>query len=90
MKKIIQFVKEAISELGKVTWPTRLTALRFTVGVLIVSTIFALFIGVIDIGLSKGMESLLSWANSRQTIPDSSQSVQVQPGDIQVDTTPLP
>lgn len=90
MKKIIQFVKEAILELGKVTWPTRMTALRFTVGVLIVSLLFALFIGVIDIGLSKGIESLLSWAGSRQSATtNTSQQVQVQPGDIQVDTTPV-
>lgn len=89
MKKIIQFIKEAIVELGKVTWPTRTTAIRFTVGVLIISAIFALFIGVVDIGLSRGMEALISWAGSRQATPSSSQSVQVQPGDIQVDTTPV-
>ncbi|MBU1092666.1 preprotein translocase subunit SecE, partial [Patescibacteria group bacterium] len=87
-KKIIQFIKEAIVELGKVTWPTRLTAIRFTIGVIIISAIFALFIGVVDIGLSRGVEALISWAGSRQVAPSSSQSVQVQPGDIQVETTP--
>ena len=72
MKKIIKFVKEAIMELGKVTWPTRLTALRFTLGVLVVSAVFALFIGLIDIGLSKGIAGLLAWVSERQASSSAS------------------
>ncbi|MFH0912182.1 MAG: preprotein translocase subunit SecE [Patescibacteria group bacterium] len=91
MKNIIQFIKEAIHELGKVTWPTRRDVLRMTVGVLIFSAAFALFIGLVDIGISKGMEGALAWLAQRSQSSASSASsspIQIQPGDIQVDTTP--
>ena len=45
MKKIVRFVKEAITELGKVTWPTRATVIRLTIGVIVVSIMFAIFVG---------------------------------------------
>ncbi|MFA5967172.1 MAG: preprotein translocase subunit SecE [Patescibacteria group bacterium] len=91
MKKIIQFVKEAVQELRKVVWPTRLRVFRLTVGVILVSAAFALFIGLVDIGITKGIEGLLAWVAERQGTQTSDQGtspIQIQPGDIQVDTTP--
>ena len=91
MKKIIQFVKEAIQELRKVVWPTRVRVLRLTVGVILISAAFALFIGLVDVGLTKGIEGLLAWVGQRQAAPSDNQAtspIQIQPGDIQVDTTP--
>lgn len=90
MKTIIKFVKEAIRELGKVTWPTRPAVVRLTLGVLIVSIIFAIFVGLVDLGLTKGLRSLLSLAPSNQsttsTIP---QSIDITSDDIQVETIPV-
>lgn len=91
MKTIIKFVKEALQELRKVTWPTRQAALRMTLGVIIISTLFAVVIGIVDIGLTKGMEGLLAWIAQRQSSEQSSSTspIQIDPGDIQVDTTPV-
>jgi len=92
VKKIIKFVKESLQELAKVTWPTRATVLRLTVGVVVVSILFALFIGVIDLGITNGLRGLLTFvaqhSTSQQTGGVSSQPIQINPGDIQVDTTP--
>lgn len=89
MKSIIKFIKEAILELSKVAWPTRNRVIRMTIGVLLISAAFALFIGLVDIGLSKGIASLLSFVESRQATSSTSNSpIQVNPGDIQVDSTP--
>jgi len=89
MKKITQFIKEAIQELRKVAWPTRQQVLRLTVGVILVSAAFALFIGLVDIGLTKGVEFLLTWVAGRSSTSQQSNStspIQVQPGDVQVET----
>ena len=91
MKKIIKFVKESLQELAKVTWPTRSTVLRLTVGVIVVSILFALFIGVIDLGLTNGLRGLLALFSKNTTSQQggvSSQPIQINPGDIQVETTP--
>ncbi len=91
MKGIVKFIKEAIQELKKVTWPTRQTALKMTIGVIIISAAFALFIGAVDIGLTKGLETMLAFiAEHKQSATQTSTSspLQVNPGDIQVETTP--
>jgi preprotein translocase subunit SecE len=53
------FVKETIEELHKVTWPTRDQVVRLTVTIIIVSTIVGIFIGSVDFGLTKVVESFL-------------------------------
>ena len=44
----VRFTQEAWQELSKVTWPTRETVIRFTVLVLIISTIIAVYIFAVD------------------------------------------
>ena len=44
---------EIISELRKVTWPSRQEATRLTVLVLVVSIVIGAILGVIDIGFSR-------------------------------------
>ena len=95
MKKVIQFVKEAVRELQKVTWPTRTGVFRMTVGVILISAAFAIFIGLVDIGLTKGIEGLLTLvAEWRQTVQQNSTQtgspIEVQPGNIQVETNTTP
>lgn len=89
----ITFVKEAIQELKKVTWPTRTAVLRMTIGVMIISALFAVFIGIVDIGLTKGIESMLAWVGQLQQSQqqsDQTSPIQIQPGDIQVETNTTP
>ncbi len=47
-----------ISELKKVTWPTRQETIRLTVIVLLISLIIGLYVGIIDILLAKILETL--------------------------------
>lgn len=46
-----QFIKEVISELRKVNWPTREETIKLTVVVIAISVIVALFIGSLDAAL---------------------------------------
>lgn len=48
----IQFLREVKIELKKVVWPTRKQTIGSTVVVLILTMIIALFLGLIDMGLS--------------------------------------
>lgn len=45
---IVRFAQEAWQELSKVTWPTRELVVRFTVLVLIISAVVALYIFGVD------------------------------------------
>jgi len=53
IQKPLNFIKEAKIELGKVAWSTRQELMSSTVVVISVTAIMAVFIGVIDIILSK-------------------------------------
>lgn len=88
MNVVTKFVKEAIRELGKVTWPTRSQVLRLTIGVVIISALFAVFVGLIDFGITRSLRGLLISIGQRQieTQPASGQPIQIQPGDIEVET----
>jgi len=44
-----QFIKETITELKKVNWPTRQETIKLTVVVIAVSVIVGAFIGTLDI-----------------------------------------
>ena len=58
MSKIVTFVKEAYQELVyKVTWPKYSDLQNSSILVLVASLIFALLIGVIDLGF----ENALRW-----------------------------
>ena len=49
----IRFFGEVISELRKVTWPTRQETTRLTILVLVVSIAIGIFLGIIDIFFSR-------------------------------------
>ena len=51
--KPVNFIKEVRAELGKVAWSTRQELLASTVVVIVVTAALGLFIGVLDIFLSK-------------------------------------
>ncbi len=44
-----KFFSEVVSELSKVTWPTRAEATRLTAAVIVISLAVGLFIGGLDI-----------------------------------------
>ena len=51
--KAIQFLSEVRSEVKKVTWPTKKEAMGGTAVVLVVVFIMAVFLGLVDLLLSK-------------------------------------
>jgi preprotein translocase subunit SecE len=53
IKKPINFIKEVRAELGKVAWSTRQELMGSTIVVIVTTAIMGLFIGLIDITLSK-------------------------------------
>ncbi|MEW6557373.1 MAG: preprotein translocase subunit SecE [Elusimicrobiota bacterium] len=59
IQKMIQFVKEAIEELKKVTWLGRKEVLASTVVIAILIIIVAIFIGLVDFILSMVVRWLL-------------------------------
>lgn len=53
ISKPVNFLKEVKVELGKVAWSTRQELLSSTVVVIVTTAIIAVFIGLIDLALSK-------------------------------------
>jgi preprotein translocase subunit SecE len=60
LEKVVQFLREVKVELRKVTWPSRKQTVGSTVVVIVLVMIISLFLGVVDIGLSKLAQWLLS------------------------------
>jgi len=54
-----RFITESISELKKVTWPTRQDARNLTTLVIIVSIAVGLILAAIDLGFSRLMNVIL-------------------------------
>ncbi|OGP63838.1 MAG: preprotein translocase subunit SecE [Deltaproteobacteria bacterium RBG_13_53_10] len=59
-----QFLREVKTELKKVTWPSRKDTLSGTAVVLVAVFIIALFLGIVDSGLSRLIKELLKGAGS--------------------------
>jgi len=53
VQKPINFLKEVKGELGKVVWSTRQELIDSTIVVIVITVAMSLFIGLIDILLSK-------------------------------------
>jgi preprotein translocase subunit SecE len=58
--KAIQFLLEVRGEVKKVTWPSKKEAMGGTAVVLVVVLIMAVFLGLVDVLLSKIIEALLN------------------------------
>jgi len=48
-----RFIGEAISELRRVTWPSRQETMRLTIMVIIIAAVVGLFLGLIDLFFSR-------------------------------------
>jgi preprotein translocase subunit SecE len=59
-----QFLREVKTELKKVTWPSRKDTLSGTLVVLVAVFIIAIFLGIVDSGLSSLVKQLLKRAAS--------------------------
>jgi len=59
LEKVKQFLKEVKTELKKVVWPTRKDTIASTSVVLILVIIIALYLGLVDFGLSRIIRLIL-------------------------------
>ena len=59
-KESQQFLREVKTEMKKVSWPTRKDTINSTSVVLITVLLVAIFLGLIDLGLSKIIGLLLT------------------------------
>lgn len=55
--RFTKFLREARSELRKVTWPSRKELTTYTIVVLVVTSIVGLFLGIVDLVVSQ----LIGW-----------------------------
>lgn len=54
-----RFVGETISELRRVTWPSRQETVRLTIMVISVAGVIGLFLGMVDLGFGELMDRIL-------------------------------
>ena len=55
-----QYLKDSKGEMKKVTWPSRKATLGLTWVVLVVVLVISLYLGVVDLGLSKLIKLILA------------------------------
>ena len=60
MKKIVQFFRESVSELKKVSWPSHDEVVSSTKVVVVSVVIFAAILGLVDFLLVTGIDKLFS------------------------------
>ncbi len=60
IKELVQFFEESKVEIKKVVWPTRKETITTCVAVLVVSVVIAIYLGIVDLALSKAVEAILS------------------------------
>ena len=58
--RAIKYLLDSYEELKKVSWPTRKQLIRDTLIVVVSSAVITAFIAVVDLGLSKVLEFLVS------------------------------
>ncbi len=58
--KLTNYLKASRDDLRKVTWPTRQTVIRDTLVVIGFSVGLAVFFGVVDYGLTKGLAYIIT------------------------------
>lgn len=59
IEKVKQFLKEVKTELKKVVWPTRKDTIASTTVVVIIVIIIAIFLGLVDLGLTRVIRLIL-------------------------------
>jgi len=58
-EKLINFFREVVKEMEKVTWPTREELMESTKVVVLVSLIISLFTWVVDLAVSEALKAIL-------------------------------
>lgn len=86
---IVNYIRDSISELHKVSWPTRRQAVRIAVIVLGVTFATALVLGFFDAGLTWINNRLFDFAATHKLTPEVTTNNTVTSEPITVETTPV-
>lgn len=91
---IVDYLRSAQAELKKVSWPSKKDTIRYSVLVIAISVIVAVFFAVLDTGLAAGVTKILSNRNApaiptAPVVPDTS-SIQVTPEVTPITPTSTP
>ncbi|NJB69527.1 preprotein translocase subunit SecE [Desulfobaculum xiamenense] len=60
IQQLKEFFDQSKVEMKKVTWPTRKETIATSVAVLVLCLVMAVFLGLVDTGLTKAIEAILS------------------------------
>lgn len=60
MEKIVNYIKSAIAEMKKVTWPTKKETTQYTILVIIISLGIAALLGGFDYLFNLGIQAILT------------------------------
>ncbi|WP_243545552.1 preprotein translocase subunit SecE [Pseudodesulfovibrio tunisiensis] len=60
IKQLLEFFEESKVEIKKVVWPSRKETIATCAAVVVVSLVIALYLGIVDLALSKAVEAILS------------------------------
>jgi len=59
LNRMQQFFREVLAEFRRVSWPSRADVVSSTVVVVVVVFVLAFFLGAVDVGLSRIVETIL-------------------------------
>jgi preprotein translocase subunit SecE len=59
MQRLVNFLRDTVREMKKVSWPKRKELTRYTVTVMATVTFFAVFFAVLDLGISELIRLIL-------------------------------
>jgi preprotein translocase subunit SecE len=59
LRRVQQFFREVLAEFRRVSWPSRADVMSSTVVVVVVVFVLAFFLGAVDVGLSRIVETIL-------------------------------
>jgi preprotein translocase subunit SecE len=60
MNQLTKYIRATIAELRQVSWPTRQEAITYTVLVIVISTIVALYVGAFDYLFSRAVDLIVN------------------------------
>lgn len=60
IQRVTSYFENAYKELGKVSWPTKKEVKTTTLAVLALVCVMSIFLGLVDLVLSKAIQSILS------------------------------
>lgn len=60
MTQLIKYIKATAAEMRQVAWPTRQQTIAYTILVIAISTVVALYVGAFDYLFSQGINELIS------------------------------